>query len=239
MLLEVKDISAGYGQMTIVRDISLTVGKGEVIALLGANGAGKTTILRAILGLIGCRSGSISLDGRSIMGLPTHEIARSGVALVADARYLFGQMTVMENLLLGQSGGRQAGAAVLHEVFELFPQLQGRRAALARSLSGGEQQMLAMGRALMTRPKVLILDEPSTGLSPRMVQVALGALTKIAATGVGLLVVEQSVRSVEKICGRGYLIRDGRIVFSGVSEELFRDDVVREKYFGDGSIEAG
>ena len=232
--LLVRDLTAGYGGLPALRGVSLEVRRGEIVALVGANGAGKSTLLRAIAGLLQPGSGSIELDGRRIDGRPAHEIVRAGIAYVPEGRHLFGRLTVRDNLLLGAFTHRDERdrARALEEMTTLFPVLQDRAAQLAGTLSGGEQQMLAIARGLMSRPRILLLDEPSLGIAPRLVSRIYEALTVINRAGVTLLLVEQNVRAALLTAGRAYVLQTGRIVREGASPELLDSDLVRKAFLG-------
>jgi branched-chain amino acid transport system ATP-binding protein len=233
-VLEVSDLEVAHGDLTALAGVSLTVGAGEIVALVGANGAGKTTLLRSITGLLRPRAGEIRLDGRDLGAVPPHEIVARGVALVPEGRRLFGQMTVEENLELGAylPRVRQELRAALGRVYEIFPRLRERRGQVAGSLSGGEQQMLAMGRALMTGPRLLMLDEPSLGLAPQMVELIARVLTEIHRAGLGLLLVEQNVQVALGLAQRAYILEGGRIVGEGEGRALLADPAVRRAYLG-------
>ena len=232
--LRVRDLTAGYGGLPALHGVSLEVNRGEIVALVGANGAGKSTLLRAIAGLLQPRSGRIELDGQRIDGRPAHEIVRSGIAYVPEGRRLFGRLTVMDNLLLGAFTHRDVGerAHALDEVTALFPVLKDRARQLAGTLSGGEQQMLAIGRGLMSRPRVLLLDEPSLGIAPKLVARIYEALLSINRTGLTLLLVEQNVRAALACASRAYVLQTGRIIREGASSELLGSDLVRRAFLG-------
>jgi branched-chain amino acid transport system ATP-binding protein len=233
-LLRVEDLEAGYGPLTAVRGVSLEVGAGEVVALLGANGAGKTTTLRAIAGLLPVRRGRIDLDGARLDGLPSAEVVRRGVAHVPEGRQLFPSMTVRENLELGARtpAARARRGASLDAVYALFPRLRERERQVAGTLSGGEQQMCAIGRGLMARPRLLLLDEPSLGLAPVMVSAIFQVLARINAEGTTLLLVEQSVLRSLRLCHRGYVLENGRVALAGRREELLASGHIRRAYLG-------
>jgi branched-chain amino acid transport system ATP-binding protein len=236
MLLTVNQISVAYGGIQAVRDLSLEVAPGEMVCLIGANGAGKTTTLKAISGLIAPQSGSIHLDGQLLNGLPAHAIARRGMALVPEGRGVFPRMSVAENLLMGAytRTDRAAIARDLDQVYALLPRLTERRAQLAGLLSGGEQQMLALGRAMMARPRLLLLDEPSMGLAPLMVRAVFNIIHQIAAGGVAVLLIEQNAHLALKTCARGYVLETGAITLSGDAAELAANPAVRHAYLGEG-----
>jgi branched-chain amino acid transport system ATP-binding protein len=241
-MLEVRDISAFYGKHRALDGVSLDVGRGEIVVILGANGAGKTTLLKVIAGLLPAADGArITMNGRQLAGISVHHIVEAGLALVPEGRGIFGELTVRENLLLGAfpARARRSEAATLDMVLELFPRLQERLAQVVRTMSGGEQQMVAVGRALMTSPDIVLLDEPSLGLAPIMCTELFGALARIRSTGVGVLLVEQNARLSLKIADRGYLIESGRIVGSGTGAALKEDPAVQRAYLGTGEVHVG
>jgi branched-chain amino acid transport system ATP-binding protein len=235
-VLAVSDLVAGYGKGVVIDGIDLFVGPGEVVALIGANGAGKTTTLRAITGQLTPRRGTVTLCGQPINGLPEHATARRGLAHVPEGRGLFGTMTAEENLLLGAVtlGRRSRGRdGKLKWVYELFPRLKERRRVNAGRLSGGEQQMLAIGRALMSEPKAMLLDEPSTGLAPQVVDTVFGTIGKLTEAGLGVVLVEQAVAAALKYSRRAYVIRAGRIVLADSSALLAENtERLTRAYFG-------
>ena len=233
-LLRVDGIEVGYGDLTAVRDVSLEVREGEAVALIGANGAGKTTTLRAVSGLLPLRRGRIELDGRPIHGLRPAEIVARGIAHVPEGRQLFPTMTVRENLDLGARtrAARAARDATLARVFDLFPRLRERAAQLAGTLSGGEQQMCAIGRGLMARPRLLMLDEPSLGLAPVLVKTIFEDLARINGQGLTVLVVEQNVLRSLNLAHRGYVLENGRMTLSGHRAELLASGHIKQAYLG-------
>jgi len=233
-LIDIADLSAGYGRIEVLHRVSLTVREGEIVALLGANGAGKTTLLSTVMGLVKARAGSIAFDGAAIASLDTAEIVRRGIAAVPERRQLFGGMTVEENLLLGAYGraDRNGVRNDLAAQYQLFPRLRERRHQLAHSLSGGEQQMVAIARALMARPKLLLLDEPSLGLAPLMVEQIVQCILDLRARGGTILLVEQNARAALGIADRGYVLETGRITVSGKASDLLDDSSVQDAYLG-------
>ena len=238
-MLEVRDISAFYGKHRALDGVSLDVGRGEIVVILGANGAGKTTLLKVIAGLLPAAAGArMTMNGRALAGISVHHIVEAGLALVPEGRGIFGELTVRENLLLGAfpARARRSEAATLDMVLELFPRLRERLQQVVRTMSGGEQQMVAVGRALMTSPDIVLLDEPSLGLAPIMCTELFGALARIRATGVGILLVEQNARLSLKVADLGYLIESGRIVGSGSAAALKEDPAVQRAYLGAGEI---
>ena len=233
-LLELRGVTAGYGAFTALWDVSLRVAAGEAVAVVGPNGAGKTTLLRAISGLIAPRSGSVTFEGAELAGHPAYDVVAHGIALVPEGRRLFPQLTVAENLKMGAylPSARARFRESLERVYTLFPALAERQDQRAGSLSGGEQQMLAVGRALMSRPKFILLDEPSMGLAPVMVLRLFDLLRRVREEGYTILVVEQNVRQVLKLVDRAYLLEVGRIKMEGRAAELAEQDFVRKAYVG-------
>ncbi|MEZ0348934.1 MAG: ABC transporter ATP-binding protein [Thermus sp.] len=231
MRLQVVGLEAGYGKAQVLFGVGLEVGEGELVALLGANGAGKTTLLRAVSGLVRLAGGRVLLDGKDLKGLSPAKRARLGLGHVPEGRQLFPLMTVEENLRLGAAflapGREKEGFG---RVYALFPRLQERRKQLAGTLSGGEQQMLAIARALMGFPRILLVDEPSLGLSPRLAEEVLLALRQVAGAGVGVLLVEQNVVLSLEVADRAYVMEHGRIVLKGAPKYLSADPRVREAY---------
>jgi branched-chain amino acid transport system ATP-binding protein len=234
-LLALQGLEVAYGGIRAVKGIDLTVEPGELVCLIGANGAGKTTTLRAISGLVKPAAGRILYDGEEIGGRRTHEIARRGLALVPEGRGVFPQLTIEENLAMGAYArhDRAGVAADMDRSFSLFPRLKERRRQTAGTLSGGEQQMLAMARAMMSRPRLLLLDEPSMGLAPLMVDRIFEVVRAIAAEGVTLLLVEQNARLALEVSHRGYVLDGGLIAFSGEARALLGDARIREAYLGE------
>jgi branched-chain amino acid transport system ATP-binding protein len=233
-VLALDSVAAGYGDVLAVRSISLEVAPGECVALIGANGAGKTTTLRAIAGLLPLRGGRILFEGRPLAGLAPREIVALGLAHVPEGRQVFASLTVLENLEMGARtpAARAARRETLDEVFALFPRLKERAPQAAGTLSGGEQQMLAIGRALMARPRLLLLDEPSLGLAPIAVRSIMEIVATVNRRGTTILLVEQNVRRALALCGRGYVVENGVVALVGSREELLRSDHVRQAYLG-------
>ena len=234
-LLALEDLHVSYGGIRAVKGIDLTVEPGELVCLIGANGAGKTTTLKAITGLVHAAAGRVMYDGDAIVGRKVHEIARRGLVMVPEGRGVFAQLTIVENLAMGAfaRNDRAAVAADEERDFALFPRLKERRAQTAGTLSGGEQQMLAIGRALMSRPKLLLLDEPSMGLAPLMVEKIFEVIRAIASEGVTMLLVEQNARLALEASHRAYVLEGGVVVLSGESSKLLHDPKVREAYLGE------
>ncbi|MEN8705855.1 MAG: ABC transporter ATP-binding protein [Nocardioides marinisabuli] len=232
-MLDLQQLTAGYRKLQILHELSMHVDEHEIVSLIGANGAGKTTTLRAIAGLIGTMSGRILFEGEEIQGRRPDVIVRSGLVHVAQDRALFGDLQVMENLEMGAyTQPRSSINSSLDEVFDLFPILAERRKQVAKTMSGGQQQMLAIGRALMARPRCLTLDEPSVGLAPNLVSQVLDAIKAIRDSGVTVLIVEQSARQALAISDRAYVIENGAFVLEGTGAELSHDPRVREAYLG-------
>jgi branched-chain amino acid transport system ATP-binding protein len=233
-LLRVDGIEVGYGDMTAVRDVSLEVREGETVALIGANGAGKTTTLRAVSGLLPLRRGRIEFEGQRLDGRSSAQIVARGVAHVPEGRQLFPTMTVRENLELGARtpAARRRAADSLAEVFDLFPRLRERTAQLAGTLSGGEQQMCAIGRGLMAQPRLLMLDEPSLGLAPVMVKAIFEDLARINGRGITILLVEQNVLRSLRLAHRGYVLENGRMTLSGPRDDLLASGHIKQAYLG-------
>ena len=229
-MLEVEGLSGGYGQVEVLWDVGLEVRDGEIVALVGSNGAGKTTLLRAISRLIRPTSGEVRFDGEPLAGLRPEQIVGRGLAHVPEGRHLFQGLTVRENLLAG--GYAHRDGADLERAVELFPRLEGLMSQIAGSLSGGEQQMCAIARGLMSRPKLLMIDELSLGLAPNLVDQIVERLGRVPEEGTSLLIVEQDVDAALRIASRGYVLETGRIAASGSSAELAEDPRVREAYLG-------
>ncbi len=231
-MLRLEQLGAGYRRLQILHGIDLEVGQGEVVALIGANGAGKTTTLRAISGLISPTEGEIVFDGVSIGGMRPDLIVREGLVHVPQDRALFGRLTVAENLTMGAFTSKKGATSARDEVLDLFPILAERKAQRADTMSGGQQQMLAIGRALMARPRLLTLDEPSIGLAPQLVAQVLRAVTQIRDAGVTVLIVEQNAAQTLAIADRAYVMESGSIAVEGTGTELANDDRVRTAYLG-------
>ncbi len=231
-MLKVNDINVYYGAIHAIKGVSFEVNDGEVVTLIGANGAGKSTTLQTISGLLHSRTGSISFQGENIAGVPAHKLVAKGLAQVPEGRRVFLQMTVEENLEMGAytSSGNVAGR--LEKVYDRFPRLKERRRQIAGTLSGGEQQMLAMGRALMSDPKLLMLDEPSMGLAPILVDQIFQIIHELHVAGTTILLVEQNAQMALSVADRGYVLETGRIVTSGTGAELLADDNVKRAYLG-------
>jgi branched-chain amino acid transport system ATP-binding protein len=241
-MLDVADLSVAYGQHRALDSVALTVGRGEIVTILGANGAGKTSLLKAIAGIVKTLPGKrVRLGDHDLSRLPAHEIVECGLALVPEGRGIFGELTVAENLLLGANPKRARGgeAQRREQVLALFPRLSERAAQVARTMSGGEQQMLAIGRALMSRPDVLLLDEPSLGLSPALVHELFATLSKVRAQGVGLLLVEQNAKESLRIADRGYVLANGSIVEHDTAANLQANPAVQRAYLGGGAPTVG
>jgi len=232
-LLEIRDLEAGYGAVQVLWRVALRVDPGEIVTVIGNNGAGKTTTMLAVTGLVPPWRGEIAFDGRTVHGLEPPDIAGLGLALVPQGRRLFGAMSVEENLLMGAYLRRDRGVeATLRRVYEILPRLRERRRQLAGTLSGGEQQMCAIGRALMARPKLLCVDELSFGLAPRVTDEMLDVLVVIRAEGTSVLLVEQDVELALAVADRGYVMEGGRVVLAGTAAELYDDPGVRTAYLG-------
>lgn len=232
-MLELHDVRAGYRRLEILHELSLHVDRGEIVSIIGANGAGKTTSLRAVAGLIKVSSGSIVFDGRAVRGARPDQIVRAGLVHVPQERALFGDLQVIENLTMGAfTQLRSSIPGSLEKVFELFPVLKDRRTQRAETLSGGQQQMLAIGRALMSKPECLTLDEPSIGLAPNLVAQVFEAITRIRDDGATVLIVEQNASQALAISDRAYVLESGSIVLEGTGRELADSPEVRKAYLG-------
>jgi branched-chain amino acid transport system ATP-binding protein len=234
-MLEIENLDTFYGHIHALRAVSITVEKGEIVTIIGANGAGKSTMLKTTSGLLRPRTGSIRLEGEELTRLPPHTIVTKGVVQVPEGRRIFGQLTVMENLDMGaftcRDGGRNRKN--LDRVFDLFPRLKERSRQVAGTLSGGEQQMLAMGRALMTDPLLLLLDEPSMGLAPVLVESIFDTISRLNNAGTTILLVEQNARMALQVASRGYVLQSGQVVLSDSAESLASNEMVRKAYLGE------
>jgi branched-chain amino acid transport system ATP-binding protein len=233
-MLSLRDVSAGYGSFRALFNVSLDVAAGEAVGVIGPNGAGKTTLMRVISGLIPATAGTTSMEGQSLTGMPAHHIVEHGIAHVPENRRLFPRLSIEDNLRMGAfiPEARKQFAKQLAWVFELFPRLKERRHQLAGTLSGGEQQMCAIGRALMSRPKLLLMDEPSAGLAPLIVQQVFDLVRRIRAEGLTVLIVEQNVQQVLEIVDRAYLLEVGSIKLAGTSASLRNNESIRKAYMG-------
>ncbi|GAC1450439.1 MAG: ABC transporter ATP-binding protein [Ktedonobacterales bacterium] len=233
-LLTLANVDAAYGPSQVLHDVSLTVGEGEIVALLGANAAGKTTTMKTIFGVVRAQRGTITFDGKRIDRTPTSVIVRTGLVLVPEARRIFPRMTVFENLQMGAftRSNRAELSSDIDRVHTLFPRLKERTGQLAGTLSGGEQQMLAMGRALMARPRLVCMDEPSMGLSPILVQTVFDTIQEVRRQGVTVFLVEQNAFMALNIADRGYVLQQGRIVLTDSAKNLLNNDLVRRAYLG-------
>jgi branched-chain amino acid transport system ATP-binding protein len=235
-MLEIRDVVTAYGMIQALKGVSLTAPEGEITCILGPNGAGKTTLLYTIAGILSARSGSISLDGRELLGLPPHRIVARGIALVPENRLVFPHMTVRENLLAGAYGrlGRErvAVAAAVEAMFSRFPILRERASQAAGTLSGGEQQMLAVARALMAKPRLLMMDEPSLGLAPMIVEQIFDIVAALNREGITVLLVEQNARLALAIAHRAYLLEQGRVAFHGTAAEVSANEAISRAYLG-------
>ncbi|WP_454005704.1 ABC transporter ATP-binding protein [Alcaligenes sp. Marseille-Q7550] len=234
-LLDIRGLDVACGGIRAVQGLNLQVGKGELVCLIGANGAGKSTTLRAICGLVPVAAGQVDYQGQSIVGVPSHQLVRRGLVMVPEGRGIFGQLTIEENLSMG-AYTRRDDAQVRQDVeraYTLFPRLAERKKQSAGTLSGGEQQMLAMGRAMISRPELLLLDEPSMGLAPIMVERIFGLIQDIAKEGVTILLIEQNARLALELGDRGYVMESGRIILEGPASQLLHDPKVRAAYLGE------
>ncbi|MCD6580643.1 MAG: ABC transporter ATP-binding protein [Desulfuromusa sp.] len=232
VLFEIKDLEVSYGSITAIKGISLEVHKGEIVTILGANGAGKTTTMRTISQLLKAKSGSIKFKGQELTQLPAHKIVKLGISQSPEGRRVFGILTVEENLMLGAFVRSRMNKETLEWVYQLFPRLEERRKQLAGTLSGGEQQMLAIGRSLMSDPEMLLLDEPSLGLAPILVKAIFEQIKIIANKGLTVLLVEQNAKAALKLADRGYVLDVGKIALSGTSAELLASEKIQEAYLG-------
>ena len=234
-LLEIKDLEVNYGVIKAIKGVSFDVNEGEIIALIGANGAGKTTILHTITGLIQAKKGSIVFDGKELTKTPPHKIVSMGMAHVPEGRRIFQQLSVLENLKLGAYTRKDKSeiASTLKMVYERFPRLEERKNQVAGTLSGGEQQMLAMGRALMSKPRIILMDEPSMGLSPLLVSEIFDIIKVINESGTTVLLVEQNAKKALSIADRAYVLETGNITLSGDAKDLITDESVKKAYLGE------
>jgi len=232
VLFEIKDLEVSYGSIAAIKGISLEVHKGEIVTILGANGAGKTTTMRTISQLLKAKSGSIKFKGHELTQLPAHKIVKLGISQSPEGRRVFGILTVEENLMLGAFVKSKMNKETLEWVYQLFPRLEERRKQLAGTLSGGEQQMLAIGRSLMSDPEMLLLDEPSLGLAPILVKAIFAQIKIIADKGLTVLLVEQNAKAALKLADRGYVLDVGKIALSGTSAELLASEKIQEAYLG-------
>jgi branched-chain amino acid transport system ATP-binding protein len=238
MRLEIKDLRVHYGKIEAIKGVSVVVNQGEIVTLIGANGAGKTTILKTISGLRPVSSGEVNFDGQSILKIPAHERVDLGISQVPEGRGIFPGMTVLENLEMGKFNRKDRKAEMqedLDRIYTLFPRLKERAAQAGGTLSGGEQQMLAMGRALMARPKVLLLDEPSMGLAPQMIANIFRIITEINKQGVTILLVEQNAQQALQRAHRAYILETGNVTKEAAASDLLNDPAVREAYLGTGA----
>lgn len=234
-MLEIKDLEVYYGMIQAIKGVSFEVNEGEVIALIGANGAGKTTILHTITGLLAPKKGSVMFEGKDITKIPAHKIVSLGMAHVPEGRRVFANLTVYENLKMG-AYTRKDKAEIeesLQNIYKRFPRLEERKNQLAGTLSGGEQQMLAMGRALMSRPKIILMDEPSMGLSPILVNEIFDIIQEVSKGGTTVLLVEQNAKKALSIADRAYVLETGSIALSGNAQELLNDDSIKKAYLGE------
>ena len=232
ILLDIKDLHVSYGAVTAIKGISLHVKRGEVVTILGANGAGKTTTLQTISGLIKSKSGSIVFDKNDITKCEAHDIVSLGMSHSPEGRRVFGALSVEENLMMGAYTLKDHDKETLAWIYDILPRLKERRKQLSGTLSGGEQQMLAIGRAIMSKPKLLILDEPSLGLAPILIKAIFKAVKEIAATGVTVLLVEQNAKVALKLADRAYVLEVGKITHEGTAEELLNSKTIQEAYLG-------
>ena len=234
-MLEIKDLEVYYGVIQAIKGISFEVNKGEVISLIGANGAGKTTILHTITGLLSPKKGSVIYEGTDITKIPAHKIVSLGMAHVPEGRRVFADLSVYENLKMGAYTRKDKNEVeeTLEKVYERFPRLKERKNQMAGTLSGGEQQMLAMGRALMSKPKIILMDEPSMGLSPILVNEIFDIIQEVSKSGTTVLLVEQNAKKALSIADRAYVLETGKIVLDGKAEDLLNDDSIKKAYLGE------
>ena len=234
-LLKVENLQVNYGVIPALKGISFTVNQGEVVALIGANGAGKTTTLHTVTGLVEKKGGTVTFDGKDITKVPAHKLVKLGIAHVPEGRRVFPELTVYQNLLLGAYTRRNSKEKkdTLEEIYERFPRLKERLNQFAGTLSGGEQQMLAMGRALMSHPKIILMDEPSMGLSPIYVNEIFTIIETVSSQGTTVLLVEQNAKKALSIADRAYVLETGSITTTGVADDLLHDDAIRKAYLGE------
>lgn len=234
-MLQIKDLEVYYGVIQAIKGISFHVNQGEVIALIGANGAGKTTILQSITGLVSPQKGIIEFEGNNLTKMPAHKIVTLGMAHIPEGRRIFAQLTVLENLKMGAyiCNDKEEINEVLEKIYKSFPRLKERSKQLAGTLSGGEQQMLAMGRALMSKPRIILMDEPSMGLSPLFVNEVFDIIKEINGSGTTVLLVEQNAKKALEVADKAYVLETGKIVLEGNSKELMNNDSVRKAYLGE------
>ncbi len=233
-MLEIENVSAAYGMIQILWDVSFKIKEKEIVSIIGPNGAGKTTLVKTVMGLLPAKSGTIRFKGENIENLPPYEIVKKGVTLIPEGREIFPRMTVEENMLLGAYTikDKKQVKESKEQMYQIFPVLRKKEKALAQTLSGGEQQMLVIGRSLMSNPELLILDEPSLGLAPIIVAKLLDTLRQINEEGVSVLLVEQNIRDSLNIADRGYVLEEGKIIIEGTGRELLSNDHIKEVYLG-------
>ena len=234
-MLEIRDLEVYYGMIQAIKGVSFDVNEGEVIALIGANGAGKTTILHTITGLLAAKSGKVNFNGTDITKVPGHKIVSMGMAHVPEGRRVFAQLSVYQNLMMGAytRNDKQEISETLENVYHRFPRLEERKNQMAGTLSGGEQQMLAMGRALMSHPKIILMDEPSMGLSPIFVNEIFDIIKEVSKGGTTVLLVEQNAKKALSIADRGYVLETGKIVLEGKADDLLHNDSIKKAYLGE------
>lgn len=234
-MLKIEDLYVSYGMINAIKGVSFEVNEGEVVSLIGANGAGKTTILHTITGLLKPKSGSVMFEGKELTTTPAHEIVKLGMAHVPEGRMVFADLSVYDNLMLGAYTRKDKNeiAKTLEMVYERFPRLEERKKQTAGTLSGGEQQMLAMGRALMSKPRIILMDEPSMGLSPLFVNEVFDIIKKISASGTTVLLVEQNAKKALSISDRAYVLETGKIALTGKASDLINDDKIKKAYLGE------
>ena len=234
-MLKIEDLYVSYGMINAIKGVSFEVNEGEVVSLIGANGAGKTTILHTITGLLKPKSGSVMFEGKELTTTPAHEIVKLGMAHVPEGRRVFADLSVYDNLMLGAYTRKDKNeiAKTLEMVYERFPRLEERKKQIAGTLSGGEQQMLAMGRAIMSKPRIILMDEPSMGLSPLFVNEVFDIIKKISASGTTVLLVEQNAKKALSISDRAYVLETGKIALTGKASDLINDDKIKKAYLGE------